>query len=75
MLKEAARLDRPQAQAEYGRFLALKNCINAIEKTAPGFSSEQRRELIAVYEPIAADYREPIIRVEPDGVAVLKKAH
>jgi HEAT repeat protein len=63
VLKDAVQLKQPEAATEYEHFLALKNCIRAIEKAAAGFSNEQRRELIAALEPIAADYREPIIRV------------
>lgn len=74
VLKDASQLNRPEAAAEYEQFVALKNCIKAIEETASGFSGEQRRELIAALEPIAADYREPKIRVAAQStLRVLKE--
>lgn len=63
VLKDASKPNQPQTSAEYEQFLALKNCIKAVEDTAAGFTGEQRQELIAALEPIAADYREPLIRV------------
>jgi len=63
VLKDASQADQSKPAAEYEQFLALKNCIKAIEETAPQLNAEERRELIAALEPIAADYREPIIRL------------
>jgi HEAT repeat protein len=75
VLKDAFKPNHPEAAAEYEHFLALKNCIKAIEETARGFSDEQRKELIAALEPIAADYREPKIRVAAQStLRVLKEA-
>ncbi len=58
---------------EYEQFSALKNCIAAIEQLAKKFDSEQRHELTLLLEPIAADYREPKIRLAAKtAVSVLR---
>lgn len=76
VLKEALNIHQPEAGAEYEQFLALKNCIKAIEDTAPQLTAEQRRELIGALEPIATGYREPIIRVAAQTtLRVLKAGH
>lgn len=75
VLKDASQVDHSKPAAEYEQFLALKNCIKAIEETAPQLNADERRELIAALEPIAADYREPIIRVTAQTtLRVLKEA-
>jgi len=63
VLKDASHVDQAKPAAEYEQFLALKNCIKAIEETAPRLTADERRELVAALEPIAAEYREPMIRV------------
>jgi hypothetical protein len=52
---------------EYEQFLALKNCLAAIERVGPGLDAGQRSELIPLLEPIARDYREPKIRIAAKG--------
>ena len=74
VLKDASNFNQPEAAAEYEKFLALKNCIKGIEETAVGLSGEQRKELIAALEPIAADYREPKIRVAAQSTLRVLKA-
>lgn len=55
---------RPEQGDEIERFLALKNCIEAIQRVAPDFSAGDRQQLVSLLEPIAADHREPKIRID-----------
>jgi len=74
VLKNASQVDQTKPAAEYEQFLALKNCIKAVEETAPHLTASERRELIAALEPIAAEYREPMIRVAAQTTLRILKA-
>jgi HEAT repeat protein len=67
VLKTAAQPPEPASDGEYEHYLALKNCIAAIERVATALDENDRREFAVLMEPllqpIAADYREPQIRV------------
>ena len=75
VLKDALKHNQsPAPGEEYEHFLAVKNCIKAIEETAPKLTADERRELIAALEPIASDYREPMIRVAAQTTLRVLKA-
>jgi HEAT repeat protein len=67
VLQTAAKPPEPGSDGEYEHYLALKNCIAAIERVAPGLDPRDRQEFARVLEPllqpIAADFREPQIRI------------
>jgi HEAT repeat protein len=67
VLVAAAQLAESGSPSEYEQFLALKNCLAAIEHVAPGLDADGCSELIALLEPIARDYREPKIRIAAKG--------
>jgi hypothetical protein len=67
VLAAAAKPAESGSPFEYEQFLALKNCLAAIERVAPGLDASERSELIALVEPIARDYREPKIRIAAKG--------
>lgn len=58
-------------EARFESFVAAKNGITAIEQLAPEFTPEQRKELIALLEPIAADYGEPQVKMAAKGALQL----
>lgn len=70
VLEDAARSPADGAD-QVERFLALKNCIEAIRRVAPRLDAEDRRDIAALLEPVAAGHREPKIRV--DAKAVLRE--
>lgn len=63
ILKSAAETRQTGTPAEYEQFLGLKNCLLAIERCAAQMSPAQRRDLVTLLNPLAADFREPRIRV------------
>jgi HEAT repeats len=63
VLRSAAELKDAGTAAEYEQFLGLKNCLLAIERCATRLDSDQRRDLIKLVAPLAADFREPRIRM------------
>src|SRR5262249_23673312 len=63
VLKGAADQKEPGSDAEFEQFLALKNCIAAIERVSGAFNAPERQELATLLEPIAGDFREPGIRI------------
>jgi len=67
----------PEAGADaIETFLALKNSIEAIQRTASELNAEDRRDLAALLEPIAASHSEPKIRIDAKAALhTLKAAH
>src|SRR5262249_26233355 len=63
VLKTAAERQVAGSDGEFEQFLALKNCIIAIERTASALNAGRRGELEALLAPIAADFQEPGIRI------------
>lgn len=63
VLERATKPVESGSADEYEQFVALKNCLAAIEKLAPNLSANERERLIPLVEPIASSYREPKIRV------------
>ena len=63
VLKGAGDRKEPGSDSEFEQFLALKNCIAAIERVSGAFNAVERRELATLLEPIAAGFREPGIRI------------
>jgi HEAT repeat protein len=63
ILERAATGAEPGSTDEYEQFVALKNCLTAIERLAPTLSEDDRQMLVPLVEPIANAYREPKIRV------------
>lgn len=63
VLERAVKPVEAGSADEYEQFVALKNCLTAIEKLAPSLSADERSALVPLVEPIAASYREPKIRV------------
>jgi hypothetical protein len=63
VLKSAAEPKEPGSDAEFEQFLSLKNCIIAVDRLAGALSAAERHELASLLEPIAAEYREPGIRI------------
>jgi hypothetical protein len=62
-LKSAGELKEAGSPAEYEQFLVLKNCLLGVERCANRLSPDQRREMIGLIQPLAAEFREPRIRV------------
>jgi hypothetical protein len=63
VLKGAGDRKEPGSDGEFEQFLALKNCIAAIERVSGAFNAVERRELATLLEPIAGGFREPGIRI------------
>jgi HEAT repeat protein len=63
VLKRAGENLQPGSDGEFELFLALKNCITAIERVAGAFNAAERQELATLLEPIAGGFREPGIRI------------
>jgi hypothetical protein len=63
VLKTATEAKDPGSSDEFEQFLALKNCLIAVERVAGALSADERQRLAALIEPIAADFREPGIRI------------
>jgi hypothetical protein len=63
VLKSAAQPIEPGSNGEFEQFLALKNCLAAVERVAGSLSAAERQKLAALIEPIAANFREPGIRI------------
>jgi HEAT repeat protein len=62
VLKMALETKEPGSGDEYEQFVALKNCLTAIERVSDRLSADERKELAALIEPVAASFREPGIR-------------
>lgn len=60
----------PEKSAQFEQFLLLKNCLTGISRLTGEFSPAQRRDLIALIQPIASSYAEPQIRLS--AIDVLK---
>ena len=63
VLKSAAESKESGSDDEYEQFVALKNCIKAIESVVDGLNASERTDLIALIEPVAANFREPGNRI------------
>ena len=63
VLKTARETKESGSDEEYEQFVALKNCIKAIESVVEGLDAAERTELISLMEPVAANFREPGIRI------------
>jgi hypothetical protein len=63
VLKRAGEILQPGSDGEFEQFLALKNCIAAIEHVSGAFNAIERQELATLLEPIAGGFREPGIRI------------
>jgi hypothetical protein len=63
VLKQAGDPRVPGSDGEFEQFLALKNCIAAIERVSGAFNAVERQELATLLEPIAGGFREPGIRI------------
>jgi HEAT repeat protein len=63
VLKRASEQQVPGSDGEFEQFLALKNCIAAIERVSGAFNAIERQELATLLEPIAGGFREPGIRI------------
>ena len=63
VLKRAGENLQPGSDGEFEQFLALKNCIAAIERVSGAFNAIERQELATLLEPIASGFREPAIRI------------
>jgi HEAT repeat protein len=62
VLKSAAQSKDPGSDEEYEQFVALKNCMTAIERMSDRLNADERKELAALIEPVAVNFREPGIR-------------
>ena len=63
VLKRASQPAEAGSTNEYAQFVALQNSLVAIEGLSANFSDATRKELVELIRPIAADYREPKIRI------------
>src|SRR5262245_7822016 len=63
VLKTAADRQVAGSDGEFEQFLALKNCIIAVQRSASALDPVRRGELEALLAPIAADFHEPGIRI------------
>jgi HEAT repeat protein len=63
VLESATKARNAGSDDEYEQFVALKNCLKAVEEVREGFTPAERKELVALVEPIAAGFREPGIRI------------
>jgi HEAT repeat protein len=63
VLKSAAESNAAGSDREFEQFLALKNCLVAVQRVAGALSADEREKLAALIAPIAADFREPGIRI------------
>lgn len=63
VLQGASQPAKRGTSAEFEQFLALKNCLTAIEELAKELTPAQRGELTPLIEPIAAGSSEPKIRL------------
>ncbi len=63
VLKTAGEPKEPGSNAEFEQFLSLKNSIVAVDRLAAELSADERQEIMSLLEPIAAEFREPGIRL------------
>ncbi len=74
VLKTANRTSDAGSPAQFNQFLALKNCLAAVERLADDFTPGQRADLIVLLDPISSDFKEPRIRLSAtDVLLTLKK--
>jgi HEAT repeat protein len=62
VLRTATEAKETGSDDEYEQFVALKNCLTAIERVADRLRADERNDLAALIEPIAGNFREPGIR-------------
>lgn len=70
VLKTADAKVEPKSDAEFHKFLSLKNCVEAIRRLEPLLDAQQKSTLIGLLAPVARDFREPRIRVDAGQVLV-----
>ena len=63
VLKSAAEPHEAGSNREFEQFLAIKNCLVAVQRVAGALNADERQKLAALIAPIAADFREPGIRI------------
>src|SRR5262249_28489262 len=63
VLKSAAESHAAGSNGEFEEVLGLKNCLLAVQRVAGALSADERQTLAALITPIAADFREPGIRI------------
>lgn len=58
----------PKSEAEFHKFLLLKNCVAALRQLVPELKPAQKTELIELLEPVAKSFAEPRIRLDAEQV-------
>jgi HEAT repeat protein len=74
ILKTSDEPVEPQSDAAFARFLALKNCVHALELLTPRLDAAQLTSVAALLAPIAEKTQDPRIRVEAEKVLIAIRA-